>query len=176
MLVVPQTTYGANKHKKLTDDNVTAFIKETTRITKTGVDGAWSPGKIVSYLEKHIYNDAQFKTIIRYQIPGHPPQESAISLDKQGFIENIRKGAEAIDDYDTDTNILSIRLSRDKKRATVQTKSTEKATLPVPDESGRTQMVPLDGTTLCTQILRLSKKGIIQMDHAACATDVQFKE
>ena len=159
---------------KLTQNNVKAFIENTTDITTTN-SRQLSAKKIQRYLDKHLDKDARFKSLMKYNIPGMPPQEASLSLDKEQFMEYVIKGAETVQDYDTLVEIKDIKIASEGKKAFVKTQNTEYATMPVPTEMGSAQDVPMEGVSECTQILLL-KKGAIKMYNANCVTDIHFLE
>lgn len=163
---------AASKIAKLTEENVTAFINKTTEITAGGVTDM-SPEEIAAYLEGHIEKKARFKSTMKYNIPGYPPQETSMSLEKKDFIESVKKGAEEISDYDSEIQIESIKISSKGDKATVGTTSIEHGMMPMSLDGVSTQMIPVDGSSSCTQILTL-EKGVIQMFGANCVTVINF--
>lgn len=169
--LVPSSSVSA---KSLTKQSITAFVERTTKITSGSVDSGFSRDKTIAYLNKHIEKEARFKTLMRFDIPGQPPQESMMRMGKKEFIEKVRKGVDSIDDYDSTIEVLDIIISRDGRVATVRTRNAEGAMVPVQNESGGITQVPMDGVSYCTQILRLSDKNIIQMYNASCITDIAF--
>lgn len=158
---------------RLTKQNVTAFIQKTTALMAGHADNMDTPA-VHAYLEKHLHKDSRFKSTMRYLMPGFPTQEQTMTLDKEKFLENIEAGNNGIEDYDTDVEILRIKIAGNKKSATVTTRGHERAMMPVKDEDGKTEDVNLQGLSTCTQILMLSKKDVIQMYNATCVTDIEF--
>lgn len=158
---------------KLTKENVQAFIEKTSVITG-GRETQMTQEQIDAYLIEHINDKARFRSAIRYNIPGFDAQETSMSISKQEFIENIDKAAETVTDYQSDIKILEVKIARDGKNATVKTKTNESGMMPVADDE-TTEDVPMKGTSTCVQLITLSKKGVIQMYSAACATDIEFE-
>ena len=156
----------------LNETNITDFINKTTKLTSGNTEDL-SSDKVIKYLEKHLHKNARFKTTMRYEVPGFEAQEKEMSFDKTDFIKQIRQGATAVSDYENEIEIIKIKISKDKKSATVETRSNENANLPVTDDKGINQ-VPMTGTSLCRQILKLNKKKIIQMYNVNCVTDIAF--
>ncbi|MCB9982523.1 MAG: hypothetical protein H6861_02445 [Rhodospirillales bacterium] len=169
-----QPVWASDALTKLTQDNVKAFIEETTDITSSNRNGL-SPKTIQDYLDQHLDKKAHFKSVMKYHIPGMPVQETQLSLDKEGFMDSVGKGAETIEGYDTLVEIEDIKISSDGEKAFVKTRNTEYATMPVPTETGGTQGVPMEGVSECSQILLL-KKGVIKMYNANCVTNIEFME
>jgi DNA-binding transcriptional MerR regulator len=162
----------AQKVRALSEQNVTDFINQTTDIT-SGRQTGMSMDEIKQYLDKHLEKKSRFRSTIRYNVPGYPSQQGAISLQKEDFIDSVEKGAKTMQNYDTTVEIKSIQISRDKTKATVQTVSTEKGTMPMPAENGQTEDVPMEGSSTCNQVIMLSD-GVIQMYSAQCVTDISF--
>lgn len=165
---------AAGNIETLTKKNVKAFIEDTTDITTTNTQ-ALSPEKIQAYLDTHLDKKARFKSVMKYNMPGMPPQEAALSLDKEEFMKSVVQGAETVDDYDTLVEIKNIKIASDGKKAFVKTQNTEYATMPVPTETGDVENVPMEGVSECTQILLL-KRGVIKMYDANCVTNIEFLE
>jgi len=156
----------------LTEENIISFIESTTDIT-TGNSGELSSEKITAYLDKHLDKKARFKSVMKYHIPGMPPQEAALSLDKEGFMQSVSEGAKTTQSYENLIEIKEVKVSSNGKKAFVKTQSTEYATMPVPVADGSTENVPMEGVSDCTQIISLHR-GIIQMYSANCVTNIQF--
>ena len=165
---------AAENIKMLTKQNVKEFIEDTTDITTTNTQ-ALSPEKIQQYLDIHLDKKARFKSVMKYNMPGMPPQEANLSLDKDEFMKSVVQGAGAVDGYETLVEITDIKISSDGEKAFVKTQNTEYATMPVPTETGGVENVPMEGFSECMQILLL-KKGVIKMYNADCVTNIEFME
>jgi hypothetical protein len=163
--------HAEQKIARLSEDNIRAFIEETTAMT-SGKNLEKSPEEISAFLNKHLTKDAHFKSSMKYVIPGYPPQENSMSMEKEDFIASVQKGAESLADYESSVEIGTIKISRDGKKATIQTKSTESGIMPMAIE-GATQHVPVKGSSSCNQIIVLND-GVIQMYNANCATIINF--
>ncbi len=163
----------AQKYKTLDEQAVTRFIEKTTKII-TGSADSVSPDQAIRYLERHLHDDARFKSVMTYQIPGFPTQESAMRVDKREFIESIDEGAQALTKYQTEVQIKDVQISSDKRKATVQTVNREIGAMAISNGFGEPEEVPITGTSQCSQILMLNKKGDIQMYNANCETLIEF--
>ncbi len=173
-LVVPVQGFARDDKKvsRLNEDNVRVFIEKTTDVTsgKTRM----SADEVSVYLDRHLDKKGFFRSEMTYRIPGFPSQENALSLDKEQFIESVLDGKKSLSDYETDVTIKDIKISSDGKRAVVETKSREKGDMPLPGEDGKTQKVPVEGVSSCSQTLKLNEK-MIQMYSADCKTEIMFK-
>ncbi len=167
--------YAAGKIKVLSEDNITEFIEKTAALT-SGQTLEMSLSDIIAYFEDHLDEDSRFKSTMQFNVPGYPAQKTALSLDKEEFIENVQKGAQSVESYENNVTIKKIRISKDKTKATVETVGVEQGMMEIADESGQSQIVPIEGTSTCSQIIKLSDEGVIQMYNAKCDTNVSFKE
>ena len=158
--------------KKMTQENVTAFIQEATEIT-AGKREDMTPEQIAEFLDRHLEKKAHFKSLIKYNIPGYPPQDTTMSLDKKEYIEGIAKGKETLEGYESEILIKSVKILKNGTEAMVQTNGYEAGIMPMPVEGGTTKNVPMEGNSICSQILVLND-GIIQMYGANCETVVNF--
>lgn len=162
------------RFKKLSEDNVTAFIEDTTAITSVK-NVSRDDSKVNAYLKQHIDSKARFKTSITYILPGLPPQQKDLSLNKADYIDQVKQGAGSVEHYNSEIEITGIDISKDKKRASVNTVSTETGIMQVPQEDGTIEDVPIEGTSECFQVLKIGKKGYIQMFSANCKTRMEFQ-
>lgn len=172
---VPLPAHAGDKISKLTEDIIKEFVQRTAEIT-SGQDGTMSEEEIMEYLDRHLHKKAYFKSTIKYNIPGQPQQKNAMSLKKREFMENVKKGHESVEDYETQIEVKSVKISKDKNKATVVTKGKEKAIMPVPTQDGGVETIPIEGDSTCNQIIMLSAKGIIQMYSANCTTTINFMD
>ncbi len=163
----------AGKLNKLSESDIKSFIVETTKIT-SGQAIYRSNDEIRNYLDRHLHKKGFFKSKIRYIVPGFPSQENTLSLDKEQFIESILSGQQALENYYSEVDVKKVRISKDKTKATVVTKSKESGVMPVPGEGGKAEKIPVEGKSTCDQILKL-EDGVIQMYSATCETDINFQ-
>lgn len=164
----------AQRVQVLTNENITKFINETTQII-AGHANAMSDEQIKTYLNQHLHPEARFKSVMKYIVPGYSPNEVAVSMNKDEFIQGIEGGEASLEKYDNQIKILSIKISDNKKIATVKSQNTESAMMKVAGDDEKSETVPVSGHSNCTQILAINK-GTIQMYHASCVTDIEFVE
>lgn len=163
---------ATEKIDTLTEENVRAFIEKTTELT-AGKNSEMTADEIADYLDAHIEKRARFKSTMKYNIPGYPQQETALNLEKRDFMDNVKKGTESVTDYESAIEIDSIQISSKGDKATVTTTSTESGMMPLSVDGTTTDIVPIEGSSNCTQILTL-EDGVIQMYGANCVTVVNF--
>lgn len=165
-----QNAHAQRKIDSLNNGNITFFVQDMTEIT-SGNDASMPQGHAIKFLERHLHPNARFKSAISYNMPGFPAQENSISLNKEQFIENIQAGSQTLEDYETSVEVRDIKISRDGRKATLNTIGYERGTMSASD-----QQFPVEGNSFCTQIVKLSDKGVIQIYHANCKTTIQFQE
>ena len=162
-----------NSIKALTDANISEFIEDTSILTSNqNIDR--NDSEVTAYLDRHIDKKARFRTSITYNMPGLPGTEKVLTLKKQDYIEQVNKGADSVDHYHSDIEIESVKISKNKKTASVNTVTTESGIMKLPAEDGSMEEVPIEGESRCFQVLKLSKKGYIQMHSANCVTIMNF--
>jgi len=162
------------RFKKLTEDNVTAFIEETTAMTSVQ-NVSKEDAKVRAYLDRHINAKARFKSSIIYNMPGLPQQEKTLSLKKSEYINQVKQGAGSIEHYHSEIEIGDIQISKNKKTASVDTVSTETGIMQIPLPDGTIEDVPIKGSSECFQVLKIGKKGYIEMYSANCKTVMEFQ-
>ncbi len=163
--------YGSSKVRKLDEGNVREFVLMTTKMTSQAQD--FHKSDVQEYLNDHLHKKGFFKSEIKYTIPGFPSQSNTLSLNKEQFIDSILSGQQALQDYEAQTEVIDISISRDGKKATLSTTSIERGLMPVPSEDGQAEHSPVEGSSECGQILML-EDGLIQMYSATCKTDITF--
>ena len=172
--LMPQTLRAQDTHRALTKSNITDFIQRTSDIT-SGAMQDMSTEDIVEYLENHLDQKARFKSLIKYNVPGHPPQETALSMNKTEFIESVKAGVQTVSEYETTIEVHSVKISKDKTKATVRTTGVEKGVMAMSANGTSSESIPIEGSSACTQTLSLNKDGVIQMYNANCETTISFQ-
>lgn len=167
------SSLAADKISKLSEDNITAFIEETTALT-SDYDAGFTPDEIRRYLEAHIDKKARFKSTVTYAIPNHPPQSQSLGLDKDEFINQTVDGQKSLEHYETAISVDKVSIAKSGKNATVVTSGIESGYMSVPSGDGMVNEVPVEGSSKCIQIIKLNK-GVIQMYSANCTTTIEFQ-
>ena len=157
----------------LTEQNVIDFIKKTSKIAD-GHSKEMNAEQARNYLQKHVQEAARFKSTVEFHIGGYPSQETTMSMDKKQFMEAAAESAGKVSDYHAEIEILNVKIAANGKSAVVETKSKEEVIIPIPTEGGETQEMPIEGDSICSQTIMLSKQGVIQMFSAQCTTDISF--
>lgn len=163
------------KVRKLDKNIIEKFIEKTSEIT-SGQDLNMSQDEIQTFLKRHLHKDSRFKSVIKFQIPGYPEQVSSMALDKNEFMDSIKAGSQKIEEYYNKVEILDVKISSDKRKATVKTQGTETGIMTISPDGIEQQRVPIEGNSTCNQIITINRKHIVQMYNANCTTTINFKE
>lgn len=169
------TALAQHETMRLTDAQITAFIEEMSEMS-SGKNLDYSASDIAAFLEMHLHPEARFKSEMEYVVPGHPAQTKSMALNKAEFMDSVSAGAAALEGYENRVTIGSIKISKDKRKATVQTRGIENGSMQVADESGMIQSVPVEGLSDCQQIIMLNDDDIMQIYNANCKTTINFTE
>ncbi|MCB9964196.1 MAG: hypothetical protein H6857_04585 [Rhodospirillales bacterium] len=174
LLILPFQGQAGDKVNSLTESNIRAFIEEMTDLA-TGAKSGKNVDDTSFFFMTHLHPNAFFKSAVKYKIPGYPDQENVLRFDRAQYIESLTDSGSAVSNFAASVQILSIKISKDKKKATVKTVSEESGDVHVP-QSGGTSDVPMQGRSVCDQILMLSSEKIIQLYGATCKTDMSFED
>lgn len=158
----------------LDQQRIQAFLEETNRVS-LGQRDDMTPEDIAAYLNRHLMEKGKFNSQTTFEIPGYPPQQADMKLDKQGYIDNVMQGQGVIANYTTAIEIKDIKITGLGKAATIRTVSTDSGEMPWPDEKGERKPVPINGVSECEQKLIISVSNYIQMAGAECTTKITFK-
>ncbi len=165
---MPHAAAAQHSTDQLTEENIAAFIEESTRMTSRGLDAA--PEDIAAFFETHLHPQARFKSNITFHIPEQPSQEKAVTLTRAEFIDSLESGSQSLGEYETSIDVESVQISSDGRKATAKTRGSETGIMTIEG-----QPVPVEGESECTQIIMLSDEDIIQMYNANCKTSINFR-
>ncbi len=169
LLVFAHTQAHAQNNEKLTPDTIQAFLDESSLIThpETGK----SKEDIQDFLKKHISSRADFVTNIVYDIEGYPPQTRKIELGRPGFIKNVTDSVGKFQDYSSYAKLIEHDITNGGRKADIVVITSEKGMMQMQD-----QMVPFDGKTRCSQIIRWKTPHGIVVESASCETILSISE
>lgn len=165
--------------RTLDKNSITRFINDVHNVVKTGSQNM-TPDEIATYFSRHIADGAEFSSEMSYEMPGYPPQYSALRINKIEYINGILNGTGLMEDYEQDLQVQNITLGPGKRSALVKILIHEKGKMPWPKDQPNPEsppeMVPLPvkGLSECEQNLVLSRDNIIQMQKAQCRTTLSF--
>jgi len=163
------------KVNALTETNVTHFITEVAEVAG-GKRQDMDQLSIMKYFMDHIADKGMFTSKIEFSLPDMSSNERTLEMDKNNFISHTIEGMKTMTQRETEVKIDYIKIAENGKSAKVNTTNYERGVMPVADEMGEAQMMPVTGTSYCEQELVLSEKNIIQMAGASCSTNINFAE
>lgn len=153
--------------------NIKTFLEEVREIS-TGQRPDMLDDDVANYFDNHLADNGHFKSKMKYDIPGYPAQEVAMELDKQKYINSVVNGRHMMQDYQTSVEVRSLDINAGGKRAELVTVTKETGRMPVPQENGPEEIVPIEGESKCNQVLTVSTNNFIQMKQAECSTVIRF--
>lgn len=157
---------------KLTNNNIREFVLDLTQ--KANEISSLDQSYLMDFYDKHLHPKAFFKSSMNYLIPGYPTQENSVSFNKEKYIESLFQSSASVDDFEAEVTIQNIKISKDKRKATLETMTSENAIMKVPQDGG-IEYVPMVGYSKCEQILMLSDHNYIQIYSANCSTQMEFE-
>lgn len=80
-MCLAQSALAAYETKRLSQKAVRDFLQDMSERSA----GQGDQAGIQQFLNRHLHEHARFKSMITYNMPGHPPQQSQMKLDKEGF-------------------------------------------------------------------------------------------
>jgi hypothetical protein len=159
----------------LSEDSIKAFLQEASEIAG-GQRKEMDSYSITEYFMDHIAPEGQFRTTMRYNIPDMPENERVLEMDKMNFISNTLEGMHEMTARETLVKVEYVKIDPAGRNAEVVTTNYERGMMPVADDSGDTNMMPVQGVSYCEQKLVLNDQRKIQMANAKCTTDLSFSE
>jgi hypothetical protein len=167
-------SHGGGRVQMLTEDNVTAFIRDVSDIT-AGRRTAMDAYAVTAYFMQHVADDGAFKSNIRSSIPGMAERD--VTMDKKAFISDVLQDMRQRGQHDATIKIEDIRITDNGRTATAITTSDESGAVQVTSpDSNDTSMVPVKAVSYCEQTISLADNHVIQMKEATCTTDVALAE
>ncbi len=164
----------------LDEETVKKFIADVQRMVMTGMQ-TMTADDVANWFNNHIATKARFESMMKYEMPGYPAQDSTMSIGKEEYINGILSARSTMSDYQQDVQIQEIKIGNGGRSAKVRTKITETGNMPWPKDGampdGRPpEMVPMPvtGTAECEQTIGISINNFIQMQKAACRTVMSF--
>ncbi len=162
---------GNSSLNRLTEENISQFIKESTAISSGTREGMDQLG-IAEYLMKHIQDGSIFKSTVQIDIENAAEKERDLAFDKKNYIGHVLEGLKAMKDHEESTRIENIQIADGATHAKVITSSVERGSLQVDAGTGEPVMTPVRGISYCEQNIIL-KDRTIRMAGAVCSTSIQ---
>lgn len=160
----------------LNEGNIRAFLQETGEIS-TGQRPGMTDDDVTDYFTNHLADKGEFSSTITYEIPGFPNRDVEVKLDKENYTSTVVTSRNMLDDYRTNVSVSDLKIGSGGKSATFKSITKEKGRMPWakdPENSTETEMIPVQGESICEQRLIVSYNNFIQMASAACKTRISF--
>lgn len=161
---------------RLTEQNLLSFLQEVQDIA-TGKRVEMADDEVIDYMNNHIADKAEFKSIVRYEVPGFPNKDIEMKIGKPEYINTIVKGRYTLQDYNTAVTLDDLKIENNGKRATFTSITDEQGLMPFPKDKNNPddiEILPIKGTTKCAQVMIVSFNNFIQMATANCRTIISF--
>lgn len=165
-----QSALAAHETDHLSKMGIRDFLQDMSERSA----GHGNQAETLQFLNRHLHEHARFNSVITYNMPGHPPQTSQMKLDKEDFLQSVSAGAQTMQDYESEIDIKTIQISKDGRKATVETIGTETGNMNVPGANGEMQQVPIEGLSTCLQIIMIDENDVMQLYNARCKTNIDF--
>ncbi len=160
---------------QLTEGNVTAFVEQVSSMASAKQENT-DAFDITKFFVEHINDDGQFSTTLKYRI-GDDEKEEEMALNKKDFIAHILQDQTVMSHHESRVDIDYIKITDDARRARVISTTRERGLMPIIDDFGDENTVPVIGTSYCEQTLVLSQeKKVIQMKDASCTTYMEIQD
>ena len=169
-ICLAKSALAAHETDRLSKMAIRDFLEDMSE--KSAIQG--NQAETLKFLNRHLHENARLISTITYSMPGHPPQQSQMKLDKDQFLESVRAGAQTMQDYESEIDIKAIKVSKDGRKATVETIGHESGYMNIPGQNNEMQQVPIEGLSNCLQIIMIDKRNIIQLYNARCETSIDF--
>lgn len=171
LFLAPYPAYAESGN--FTEDDIRDFVMRTSSVmdgTAESEDGV----DVQSYLTTHLSPEGLFKSEMTYNIPGYPAQKNTMALDRTQFIESVLDGRKSLQGYKADVSIQKIGITDGGQRANVRIRSRESGTMTMQTAEGQEETLPVEGISLCDQVLIFSEDGEIQILSADCRSEMTF--
>lgn len=170
ILLTSVSSYADHSAKKLNAENIEKFVMDMSEKAKKAKGGEDHSG----FFNTHLHPAAFFLSEVKYNIPGFPSQQNELSMSKQQYIESASNKQSIVSDFEADVSVSNIKISRNKRNATLVVTTNENAYITVPNGRG-SETVPVSGSSSCKQIIRINDDDILQVYSAKCTTDMSFE-
>ena len=171
---------GDNAPTRLTEANVSAFVKDMTEVA-LGKNPA-SDEKAVSFdqyaittwLMRHMDEDSKFQAHINISQPNGLSRQEKLDMNRLDYISQVLKDNKSVKSREANLHVEYVRVDAGGKGASVVFTSMEKARMPVPSENGGYE-IPVTGTSYCEQKIVI-EDAVIKVSASTCTSNVSLSE
>jgi|GEM_PF-5388526 hypothetical protein len=169
MLFISASSAHAQDANRLTEQSVRAFLDESISIYKKPYP------EFLAFIEKTTHDDFDGQIVMTVHKGNEAPVQAPVSMDKQMILSTAREGYGDMKDAVITTDIHEIKISPDKKSATVKsTLSIKNQRIPAPEGSNITILG--DSITQCHDEIVFTPGNGIQSFRARYVSDLTIKQ
>lgn len=149
-----------------------AFIDDTQRIL-AGEDPRYvTTDEIANYFVNHMTDDADIKTILKYELDDYKGETQAL-FNKQQILGYALSGQRTMSEYKNSSTLKSADISADGRSAKVQIDIHETGLMSINSQSGSPVSVMVQAESQCVHDVVLSWNHFMQLKKADCTTVVR---
>ncbi len=152
----------------LTEENVKAYAEESAASYRLPYD------EHLAFIKKATHDDFSGTIDMNVKMPSQPPTQTPITLNKESMINSSREGYDSVQGAKIDYNVKSIKISADKKSATVE--SEMRITNQKLSSGESMQSTISDSVTLCTDEVVYTPMVGVQILISDCKSDITVKQ
>lgn len=158
--------------KRLDDQLLQTFIDDTQRIL-SGEDPRYVTGEeIANYFVNHMTDDADIKTILKYELDDYKGESQAL-FNKQQILGYALSGQRTMREYKNSSTLKSADISADGRSASVHIDIHETGLMSISGQGGVQTEVMVQAESQCVHNVVLSWNHFMQLKKADCTTVVR---
>lgn len=158
--------------KKLDDQLLQTFIDDTQRIL-AGEDSRYvTADEIANYFVNHMTDDADIKTILKYELDDYKGETQAL-FNKQQILGYALSGQRTMSEYKNSSTLKSADISTDGRSASVHIDIHETGLMSINGQGGVRTDVMVQAESQCVHDVVLSWNHFMQLKKADCTTVVR---
>lgn len=158
----------AQKATWLTEDNVKAYAEASAASYRLPYD------EHLAFIKKATHENFRGTIDINIKMPSQPPTHTPLSLNKESMISSAKEGYDSVQAANIKYDVKSIKISADKKSATVE--SEMRITNQKLSSGESMQSSISDSVTLCTDEVVYTPMVGVQILQSDCKSEVTVKQ
>ncbi|HTK84940.1 MAG TPA: hypothetical protein VL625_07630 [Patescibacteria group bacterium] len=163
-------THYAGKMQTLSNENVTAFVREFAGVT-TGQRGDMDEHEMIGYFVTHVSEGASFSTTVNSSMEG--VSKPANKMRRKEFIASTLRTIRDKGPHPASVTVEDVKISGDGHEATAITTINEKSALEFKNPAdGEPGVSAVSATSYCNETVKLSNEHVIQIQSETCTTTI----
>ncbi len=165
---------------RLTEANVSAFVKEMTNVTLGKNPDPEQTGTVLdqygitTWFMRHLNEDSTFQASINISQPNGLNRQEKLDMNRLDYISQVLKDNKSVKSREATLHVEYVRIDAGGKGASVVFTTMEKARVPVPSENGGYE-IPVTGTSYCEQKIVI-QDTLIKLSTSNCTSNVSMSE